>query len=136
MRRVKRLLTFMLLTFFIFSLPFVSYDALAYSSPTPEQLNSQPNYFSTETKWYGGAVGDNPIKVEGKTLGELSTMALQEAAFSGGLVEYKTEDGAAVIWAYPVFDRPKCENIYEKAWQEGKLILNESREVCLISQGK
>ncbi len=132
---MKKLLS-LLLSFLILSLPLVSYEAWSYSTPTPEQLNLEPNYYLMKTNWYGGPAGDQPLKIEGKTLDEISASAFREAVFSGGPVQYKSEDGRIVYWAYPIFGKSKCEKVYEKAWQEGKLVLNKSKEVCLINQGK
>ena len=135
MRKIK-MLTFMSLTFLIVSLFLVSYKASGYSTPAPEQLNVEPNYYLMKTTWYGGPISGEALRIEGKTLDEISVSAFREAVFSGGPVKYKSEDGGIAYWAYPVFGKSRCERVYEKAWQEGKLILDKSKKVCLINQEK
>jgi hypothetical protein len=91
---------------------------------------TQPSYLQTKVTWVGGMVGDKPIKVEGQTLPEISAKALQEAALSSRIVEYRTEDGKLVYRAYPDYAKSKCELVHEKAWQDAKLIMNNVKEVC------
>ena len=130
---MKTLVT-LILTGMMFFFLFVNREASAYGTPTIDQLDDHPNYYLTKTTWYGGAVGDQPAKIEGKTLDEIAERAFRETVFLGGPVQYRSEDGRIVYWAYPVFDKSKCEKVFQKAWQEGKLVLNKSQRVCLVNE--
>ena len=54
-----------------------------------------------KTSWLRGAVGSNPVKIEGKNLSEVSTKADYETVVYCVPVEYKTEDGSIVYKASP-----------------------------------
>ncbi len=62
-------------------------------------------------------------------LAKISGIADQEASVSGLPVKYEAEDGKLVYEAYPGFDKSRCEDIQERAWQDTKLIINNVKDV-------
>ena len=83
--------------------------------------------------WRGGAIGaalGSPT--EGKVK-EISTRALREAAQEGKPVAYLSLDGFQRVEVYPVGKgtTPNCRLVREKIYQEGKLVRDEVKEVCL-----
>jgi hypothetical protein len=91
---------------------------------------TRPSYLDTKTTWHGGLCED--LKVEGKTLDQVSTEASLLAPIIGGTIQFKTEDGRMVYEAYSEgYGKSKCANIREKILQEGKLITNRVRGVCV-----
>jgi hypothetical protein len=82
--------------------------------------------------WRGGLIGAALGAVAGATITELSARASREAAYSGRPVEYRTEDGRGVYRADPVGSNPqtRCSKIHERAWEDGRLVKDQIREVC------
>jgi len=96
-----------------------------------EATQTQPDYLNMQTTWYGGFSGFNRI-VEGKNLDQISVEADVLAAFFGGPVQYKTEDEKIVYQAYPEsYDQSRCTKIHSRLWQEGLLIMNKIKEICI-----
>lgn len=91
---------------------------------------TQSNVMDSRTNWYGGPMADNPSKVEGATLSEISAKATQEAALNDRPVEYKKEDGKIVYQAFPDYGKSKCGFVHGKTWEEGKLTQSKIIEVC------
>ena len=90
----------------------------------------QPNSFYAKTTWYGGLPGDDR-KLEDMTLNQILSRANELTAIYGEPVQFKSEDGRMVYWAYANgHEKSKCLDIHEKAWQGGKLIINETNKVC------
>ena len=90
----------------------------------------QPNYFQTKTVWFGGLPGDDR-KLENMTLNQISSRANELTSIYGEPVEFKSEEGRMVYQAYARgYEKSKCLGIHEKAWQGGKLIINEAKKVC------
>lgn len=79
--------------------------------------------------WRGGVIGGVLGAVAGATLTDISMRGSQEAATSGRIVEYRTEDGRGVYRAEPL-EQTKCKKIQERVWEDGKLIKDTIREVC------
>jgi hypothetical protein len=86
MEEMIKIINSLLASMAIFILPLISYSATA----------TEPSHTDTKSIWLGGPVGDNPGKLEGKTLAEISIIANPEAALSGRPVTYRTEDGKVV----------------------------------------
>jgi len=83
--------------------------------------------------WRGGAIGaalGSPT--EGKVM-EISGRALREAAQEGKPVAYLSLDGFQRVEAYLVGKgtTPNCRLVREQIFQEGKLVRDEIKEVCL-----
>ena len=128
MKRTVGILTSLMLFF----LP-LSTGALAYTHRvTHQSVDSTLRY-----TWNGGMVGHYwpqmrfiPKKVEGKTFAEIMGIADQEATVTGFPVKYVSEDGTMIYEAYPGFDKSKCEDIKERGWQDTKLIIKNTKDVC------
>jgi len=54
---------------------------------------------------------------------------MEEAAFSGRIVELKGEDGI-IYRAFPDYGKSKCRVAHGRAWKEGMLVEAKIREVC------
>ncbi len=83
--------------------------------------------------WRGGAIGaglGSPL--EGKVM-EISTRAVREAAQEERPVVYLSLDGFQRVEVYPVGKGTKsaCRLVREQIIQEGKVIRDEIKEVCL-----
>lgn len=90
----------------------------------------RPNYFDTKTAWYGGLPGDDR-KLENMTLNQILSKANELTAIYGEPVQFKSQDGRMVYWAYAKgYGKSKCLDIHEKAWQGEKIIINEINKVC------
>ncbi len=129
---MKKIICFLgcLMIFFLF---LSGHSVLSYGTGTANQTGD----FALKHTWLGGAVGQHwpqirfiPQRVEAKTLAEISGIADQEATISGFPIKYEAEDGKLVYEAYPGFDKSKCEDIQERAWQDTKLVMNNVKEVC------
>ena len=82
--------------------------------------------------WRGGAIGaglGNPL--EG-SIWEIATRAAGEAAREGRPTAYLSTDGFQRVEAYPLEKRSKtnCRQVREQIYQEEKLYLDETKEVC------
>jgi len=82
--------------------------------------------------WRGGIIGGVLGAVAGATITELSARASREAYEAGGPVEYRTENGRGVYRAEPLdYDaRTKCRKIHERAWEDGRLVKDQVKEIC------
>ena len=89
-----------------------------------------PNTMDNKTTWYGGPKGDIPAKVDGVTLSEITTRAMEEAAINGRPVEYQTQGGKVIYQAFPDYGRSKCNWVHGKTWEDGKLVQSKLVEVC------
>ena len=82
--------------------------------------------------WRGGVIGAALGAVLGATIADISYRASREAYTTGRPVEYRTEDGRGVYRAEPLdYDaRTRCRKIYERVWEDGRLVKDQVREVC------
>ena len=82
--------------------------------------------------WRGGVIGGILGAVAGATLTDISLRANREAAETGRPVEYRTEDGHGVYRADPLSydEHTKCRKIHERVWENGRLIKDQTREIC------
>jgi hypothetical protein len=82
--------------------------------------------------WRGGIIGGVIGAVAGGTFVELSARASREAAVAGRPVEYRTEDGRGVYRADPMGynESTRCRKIHERAWEDGRLVKDQIKEVC------
>lgn len=82
--------------------------------------------------WRGGAIGAGLGKpLEGR-IGEIATRASEEAAREGRPTAYLSMDGFQRVEAYPMGkgSKPNCRQVREQIYQEEKLYLDETKEVC------
>lgn len=86
----------------------------------------------SENSWRGFVIGAALGSLLGATLTDVSMKASQESVQYGRPVEYRTTDGRGVYRSEPVeFDaQTKCHKVHERAWEDGKLIKDQIREVC------
>jgi len=89
---------------------------------------SEPTSLDKKTTWIGGEKGQLPQKVENMTLAEISEKAMEEAAISGRIVEYRTEDGF-VYRAIPDYGKSKRRLVRGSLWREGKWLRTDRIEV-------
>ena len=82
--------------------------------------------------WRGFLIGATLGALAGATLADVSLQASREAVDSGRPVEYRTTDGRAIYRADPVeYDvQTRCHKVQERAWEDGRLVKDEIREVC------
>ncbi|RJQ16390.1 MAG: glycine zipper 2TM domain-containing protein [Nitrospiraceae bacterium] len=82
--------------------------------------------------WRGGVIGAVLGAIAGATLTEVSSQASREAVRTDRPVEYRTTDGRGVYQAYPLDydEKTKCHKVQERAWEDGKLIKDQIKEVC------
>ncbi len=85
-----------------------------------------------DNPWRGGVIGAALGAAFGATLADISVRGSREAARTGEPVQYKTDDGREVYRADPLeYDaETKCRKVRERVWREGKLVQDETREVC------
>ncbi len=93
-------------------------------------VTSQPNSMDAKTTWLGGPVGGLSSKVEGATLDDITSKAVDQAFGNKQPVEYKTEDGRIAVQAYPDYGRSKCELVHAKTWEDQKLTQSKIVEAC------
>ncbi len=82
--------------------------------------------------WRGGAIGAGLGKpLEGR-IWEIATRASGEAAREGRPTAYLSMDGFQRVEAYPLgkMSKPNCRQVREQIYQEEKLYLDETKEVC------
>ncbi|RPJ10059.1 MAG: hypothetical protein EHM36_03605 [Deltaproteobacteria bacterium] len=91
---------------------------------------AQPKTMDNKTTWYGGPAGNVSTKVEGTTLEDIASKAIQQAAAFGQPVQYESEDGKTVFQAYPSYGKSKCEFVHGKTWEDGRLVKSKILEVC------
>lgn len=86
----------------------------------------------SRNSWRGFVIGAALGSLLGATLTDVSMRASHEAVQYGKPVEYRTTDGRGVYRSEPVaFDaQTKCHKVHEKAWEDGRLIKDQVREVC------
>lgn len=86
----------------------------------------------SKNPWRGGVIGGALGAVAGATLTDISMQASKEAATTGRPVEYRTSDGRGVYRADPVGvdEHTRCKKIQERAWEDGKLVKDQIKEVC------
>lgn len=87
--------------------------------------------------WRGGLIGAALGAFFGATIADISVRGQQEAYRTGRPVEYHTEDGRGLYRAEPDGDyyyerggSTKCRKVREKTWEDGRLVRNQTREVC------
>lgn len=82
--------------------------------------------------WRGGVIGAALGAAFGATLADISVCGTREALDSGKPVQYMTTDGRSRYMAEPLgYDsRRHCRKIRERAWQDGRLAKDETREIC------
>lgn len=83
--------------------------------------------------WRGGVIGGVIGAIAGATITEISARASREAAMEQRPVEYRTEDGRGIYRADPMgpYDpRTRCSKIRERVWEDGRLVKDQTREVC------
>ncbi len=82
--------------------------------------------------WRGGIIGGALGALAGATFVELSARASREAYLAQRPVEYRTEDGRGVYRADPMgYDvSTKCSKVHERAWEDGRLVKDQIKEVC------
>ncbi len=82
--------------------------------------------------WRGGAIGAGLGKpLEGR-IWEIATRASGEAAKAGRPTAYLSLDGFQRVEVYPLGkgSKPNCRQVREQIYQEEKLYLDETKEVC------
>ncbi|MCD5412480.1 YMGG-like glycine zipper-containing protein [Thermodesulfovibrionales bacterium] len=90
-----------------------------------------------ENRWRGGVIGAAIGAIAGATLTDIAVRGSREAAMSGRSVEYRTEDGRGIYHAQPrgEFFHPdphtKCRMVHERVWEDGVLVKDVIREVCM-----
>jgi hypothetical protein len=82
--------------------------------------------------WRGGVIGAALGALAGATLTDVSMRASQQAATANRPTEYRTNDGRGIYRADPVgYDAStRCHKVHEKAWEDGRLVRDEIKEVC------
>lgn len=86
--------------------------------------------------WRGGVIGAVLGAIAGATITDISVRGAREAATSGNVVEYRTENGRGVYRAEPAGDyyhpseRTKCRKVREKVWEDDRLVKDRVKEVC------
>jgi hypothetical protein len=86
----------------------------------------------SKNSWRGFVIGSALGALMGATLTDVSLKASQEAVEYGKPVEYRTTDGRGVYRSEPVDynAQTKCHKVHEKAWEDGRLVKDQIREVC------
>jgi hypothetical protein len=86
----------------------------------------------SKNSWRGFVIGSALGALMGATLTDVSLKASQEAVEYGKPVEYRTTDGRGVYRSEPVEynAQTKCHKVHEKAWEDGRLVKDQIREVC------
>ena len=82
--------------------------------------------------WRGGAIGAGLGKpLEGR-IWEVATLASGEAVKEGRPTAYLSMDGFQRVEVYPLGkgSKPNCRQVREQIYQEEKLYLDETKEVC------
>jgi len=82
--------------------------------------------------WQGGVLGAAIGGISGATLTDISIRASRESVASGKPVEYRTEDDKGVYRADPLGydEKTKCYKVHERVWEDGKLVGDQTREIC------
>lgn len=82
--------------------------------------------------WRGGVIGGVLGAIAGATIADISVRASRESARAGKPVRYKTEDGRGVYRAdpYAYGNNKKCRKVRERVWEDGRLIKDQTKEVC------
>ncbi|MFH0788444.1 MAG: hypothetical protein V2B13_12640 [Pseudomonadota bacterium] len=109
---------------------------LACASETAHQRGpgkaSSGELIDKNTTWRGGAIGAGLSKpLEGR-LSKIAARASGEAAREGRPTAYLSIDGFQRVEAYPLEkgSKPNCRQIREQIYQNGKLVQDETKEVC------
>ena len=82
--------------------------------------------------WRGAVIGGALGAVAGATITDISMRASQEAAQTGKVVNYQSEDGSKWVRAEPVSHnaRTKCTKVHLTQSDNGKVISDEIKEEC------
>ena len=82
--------------------------------------------------WRGAAIGAAIGGVAGYTVTDISVRGAQEAAQSGRVVQYRSDDGRGYYRAEPMdYDaQTHCRKVRETVWDNGQQVKQQVREVC------
>lgn len=85
-----------------------------------------------DNRWRGAAIGGAIGATLGGTLGEISNQASKEAVREGKPVVYESNDGYRRVESSPVGynEETRCHKVRERAWDNGKLVKDEVKEIC------
>jgi hypothetical protein len=83
--------------------------------------------------WRGGVIGNITGVVNGATISDVSTRGARQSAMADKPVIYTTKDGRGTYFAEPAGpkDRANCRKIREKIYENGFLISDRTREICM-----
>ncbi len=86
----------------------------------------------SNNRWRGALIGGLLGAAIGGTVTEIASRAAREAAQTGKPVAYQSKDGWQKVEASPVaYDAQRnCHKIREKIWEDGRLVKDETKEVC------
>lgn len=82
--------------------------------------------------WRGAIAGAAIGGVAGYTITDISARGAQEAAQSGRVVQYRSDDGRGYYRAEPLdYDAvTRCRKVKETVWDSGRQVKEQVREVC------
>ncbi|MCK5139564.1 MAG: glycine zipper 2TM domain-containing protein [Thermodesulfovibrionia bacterium] len=89
-------------------------------------------FLDKKNPWRGGVIGAALGALAGATLTDVSMRASRQSAVARQPVEYRTTDGRGAYRAEPVEynAQTNCHKVHERAWEDGRLVKDEIREVC------
>jgi hypothetical protein len=89
-------------------------------------------FLDKKNPWRGGVIGAALGALAGATLTDVSMRASRQSAVARQPVEYRTPDGRGSYRAEPVEynAQTNCHKVHERAWEDGRLVKDEIREVC------
>ena len=81
--------------------------------------------------WRGGVIGAGLGAVLGGAVGEINNRAIQEAAAKQRPVIYTNQAGNQRVEAIPRDPKGNCRMVTERYFENGQLVKEVDREVCL-----